>query len=93
MARAGADPGTATTSNEVVALVGRSFGPDLSEPARQVAVLADRALFSEQAAPDAAAARAGWDTAMGFGRQLRTRLSRYERLRGALRVGGRHQQR
>jgi len=93
IARAGAEPGTATTSNEVVELVGRSFGPDLSEPARRVAVLADRALFSEHAVPDAAAARAGWETAIVFGHQLRGRLSRYQRLRGALRLGGRHQQR
>jgi hypothetical protein len=88
MTRAGADPGSASTSSEIVDLVGHSFGPDLSEPVRQVAVLSDRALFSSRSAPDAETARQGWVAAVGFGRQLRSRLPLTQRVRGSLKVGG-----
>ena len=88
MTRAGADPGSATTTQEVIDLVGRSFGPDLMEPVRTVATLADRALFCARSVPDAAATSAGWAAAVEFGQDLRPRLAKGQRLRGALRVGG-----
>jgi hypothetical protein len=87
LARAGADPGAATTTREVADLTGRSFGPDFVEPVRRVGGLADRAIFSAGASPDSHAAQAAWSTAVDFGRDLRHRLAPGQRIRGALRVG------
>jgi hypothetical protein len=87
LARAGTDPGPATTTREVAELTGRSFGPDLVDPVRRVGAAADRAAFSSAAEPDLAMVQEAWKNAGEFGRNLRGRLSRPQRLQGALRVG------
>jgi hypothetical protein len=89
LARAGADPGPAATSGEVVALVGRSFGPDLTPPVVVVARLSDRALFDAGASLEGWMAGDGWLAAKAFGRLLRGRLAWSQRIRGALRSGPR----
>jgi transglutaminase-like putative cysteine protease len=89
LARYGIEPGPAATTGEVAELAGRSYGPEMAEPVRAVGNLADRAVCSTHSGVDGAAAETAWRTSMRVNRQLRTRLSRPQRLRAAL-VVGRH---
>lgn len=87
LGRAGLRPEPGSTSREVAAEAAGCFGPELTEPVGRVGAVAERAVFSLSAPPDAVAAHEVWQVQRSVCRQVRRGLPPGERIRSSLLVG------
>ena len=85
--RAGLRPPPGATHAEVAAEVGHHFGSELVEPAAAVGVIAERAVYSTSAPPDAGAAQMAWEGQRSVRRRVMQTLDLRQRLRSSVRVG------
>ncbi len=85
--QAGMAAGAAATTAEVASEAGRHFGPDVTGPVQEVGAVADRAVCSVAAPPDAGAAEAAWAAQRAVRQTIRQGLDRRQRARALLAVG------
>jgi hypothetical protein len=79
--------GRGATSSEVAVEAARHFGPDVAAPVLEVGALADRAVCSPSAPPDAPAADRAWHTQASVRRAVHRSLDRRQRARALMSVG------
>jgi hypothetical protein len=85
--QAGMAAGPGATTAEVATEAGRHFGPDVTGPVQEVGAVADRAVCSVAAPPDAGAAEGAWAAQRAVRQTIRRGLDRRQRARALLAVG------
>ncbi|MHB1535616.1 MAG: DUF3488 and transglutaminase-like domain-containing protein [Acidimicrobiales bacterium] len=85
--RAGMRVGGGATTLEIVADAGRHFGPQVTAPAMQVGLLADRAIYAVLDPPAPGDAMRAWEQQQMVRRSLWASLDRRQQLRAIIRVG------
>jgi hypothetical protein len=85
--QAGLSPAGGATSAEIAADAARAFGEDVAAPVRQVAEVADRAVFSPSHPPEWADAEEAWQEQRRVRRTVLRTLDRRQRARALLSVG------